>query len=142
MTFTSGDTKYYAHVNPGATTAQVAGKVYTMTAVPTNETYNGNTVYEITSMTKYDGTDYIIPDSGTRLLTSADIAGLSKSDLALARNEIYARHGRAFSTEIYKEYFSSKSWYKINPNYNYDDDNANLNSIEIQNVDFILKAEQ
>lgn len=141
MTFTSGNTKYYARVNTGATTAQVANKVYTLDAVPTSETYNGNTVYEITSMTKYDGTDYILPNSGVQLLTSADIAGLSKNDLALARNEIYARHGRVFQTEVYRKYFTSKSWYYENPNYNYDDDNANLNEIERQNVDFLLKAE-
>ena len=67
---------------------------------------------------------------------------MSKHDLALARNEIYARHGRKFQTEEYSKYFSSKSWYSINPNYNYSDDDSNLNSIEVKNVQFILNAER
>ena len=76
------------------------------------------------------------------LLTNDDIKGMSKHDLALARNEIYARHGRKFQTEEYSKYFSGKSWYSINPNYNYSDDDSNLNSIEVKNVQFILNAER
>lgn len=142
MTFITGGVKYYAHVSEGSTTEQIKGKAYTVTAQPTNETYNGNTVYEITNLTKYDGADYIIPDSGTRLLTESDLAGMSKYDLALARNEIYARHGRKFQTEEYSAYFNSKSWYSLNPNYDYSDDGANLNDIEAKNVSLILKAER
>ncbi len=141
MTFTSGGVKYYAHVNPGATTEQVKNIEYTLNAAPTDETYNGNTVYEITSMTKYDGVDYILPHSGTQLLTKEDLQGMSSEDLALARNEIYARHGRRFMTEVYQRYFESKSWYHENPDYNYNDDNANLNDIEIKNVQFIIDFE-
>lgn len=140
MTFVTNDVKYYATVSTGSTTDQVRGKSYTITAKPTIETYNGNTVYDITSMAKYDG-DYILPNSGTKLLTNNDIKGMSKHDLALARNEIYARHGRKFQTEEYSKYFSAKSWYSKNPNYNYADDESNLNSIEIKNVQFILSAE-
>ncbi len=142
MTFIIGNTKYYANVSAGSTTAQIQNKAYTITADPTQETYNGNTVYEITSMTGYDGKDYILPYSGTRLITDSDIKGMSKYDLALARNEIYARHGRKFQTAEYSAYFSGKAWYSINPNYNYSDDNSNLNEIEIKNVDFILSAER
>lgn len=141
MTFVSGNTKYYANVSAGSTTEQIQNKSYTITAEPTSETYNGNTVYEITSITNYEG-DYILPNSGTKLLTDSDIKGLSKYDLALARNEIYARHGRKFQTAEYSNYFSSKSWYSINPNYNYSDDNSNLNEIESKNVSFLLKAER
>lgn len=141
MTFVTNNVKYYATVSAGSTTEQINGKPYTITAVPTSETYNGNTVYDITSITNYAG-DYILANSGTKLLTNDDIKGMSKHDLALARNEIYARHGRKFQTEEYSKYFSSKSWYSINPNYNYSDDDSNLNSIEIKNVQFILNAER
>lgn len=142
MTFTVDSTRYYANVSAGSTTAQIKNKYYTITAAPTQETYNGNTVYEINDMTRYDSSDYVIKDSGTRLLTNDDIKGLSKYSLALARNEIYARHGRKFQTPEYNDYFSGKSWYHINPNYNYSDDNSNLNSIEIANVKLILAAER
>lgn len=142
MTFVSGNVKYYANVNPGATTDQVKNINYTLTAVPTEVVYNGNTVYEITEMSKHLASDYIIPESGTRLITKADVAGLSKDKLAYARNEIYARHGRRFKTDIYQQYFESKSWYQENPGYNYADDNSNLNSIEIENVKLIIDAER
>ena len=141
MTFVTNNVKYYATVSAGSTTEQINGKPYTITAVPTSETYNGNTVYEITSITNYAG-DYILANSGTKLLTNDDIKGMSKHDLALARNEIYARHGRKFQTEEYSKYFSGKSWYSINPSYNYSDDDSNLNSIEVKNVQFILNAER
>ncbi|MCD8181643.1 MAG: YARHG domain-containing protein [Firmicutes bacterium] len=142
MTFIIGGTRYYANVSEGSTTDQVQNKYYTITAEPTDETYNGNTIYEITTFTNYDGGDYVLPESGIRLLTDSDISGMSKYDLALARNEIYARHGRKFQTAEYSEYFSSKSWYSLNPNYNYSDDDSNLNDIEIKNVQFLLKAER
>ncbi len=141
MTFVVGNTRYYANVSAGSTTEQVHNKPYTVTAEPTSETYNGNTVYEITTLTKYEG-DYLLPNSGIKLLTDSDIKGMSKYDLALARNEIYARHGRKFQTAEYHNYFSSKSWYSINPNYNYSDDNSNLNEIEAKNVQFLLNAER
>ncbi len=141
MTFVSNGTRYYANVSPGSTTAQIQNKPYTITAEPTSQTYNGNTIYEITDMTNYEG-DYLLADSGTKLLSESDIKGMSKYDLALARNEIYARHGRKFQTAEYNSYFTGKSWYKINPNYNYSDDNSNLNDIEAKNVEFLLNAER
>lgn len=142
MTFVVNGKKYYANVSEGSTTEQIKNKPYTITAAPTSETYNGNTIYEISNLTGYDGKDYVIPESGTRLLKESDIKGMSRYDLALARNEIYARHGRKFQTAEYNAYFTSKPWYKINPNYNYSDDDSNLNDIEIKNVQMILSAER
>lgn len=141
MTFISDNTVYYANVSAGSTTEQINGKYMTVTAAPTGETYDGSTVYEISSLTNYNEKGYILSDSGTKLLTNDDIAGLSKDELALARNEIYARHGRKFKMAVYQDYFNKCSWYSINPNYNYADDNSNLNEIEAKNVAFILKAE-
>ncbi|MDO5396409.1 MAG: YARHG domain-containing protein, partial [bacterium] len=140
MTFTSGNKRYYAYVSAGSTTAQINGKYMTITAAPTDATYKGSTVFDIKTLTTYEG-DYIIKESGTRLLTESDISGFSKDQLALARNEIFARHGRPFSTHKYREYFEQKSWYSINPNYNLDDDKSNLNEIESANVEFLLKHE-
>jgi len=141
MTFTADNTLYYANVSPGSTTAQISGKYMTVSAVPTQDIHYGNTIYEITSMTKYDGGKYIISDSNTRLLTEEELSGYTKAELGLARNEIYARHGRKFKTAEYNNYFSKCSWYSINPNYNYNDDSSNLNSIEKKNAALILKVE-
>lgn len=53
---------------------------------------------------------YIYP-TDTKLLTSEQLKTLSKSDLALIRNEIYARKGHIFTTSKYQSYFASKTWY-------------------------------
>lgn len=140
MTFNMDGTMYYANVSKGSTTEQINGKYITITADATNGSYDKNTVYEISSMTYYSG-DYILPDSGTKLLNKSDIQKLTKDELGLARNEIYARHGRKFQMEIYQNYFEDKSWYKVNPNYDYSNDNSNLNSIELSNVSTILSVE-
>lgn len=55
--------------------------------------------------------EYILPDSSSRYLTESDLRGLDKVALRLARNEIYARHGRIFQSDDLNRYFSSKSWY-------------------------------
>lgn len=59
---------------------------------------------------KNEGT-YILPFSNERLATNADLATLSKDQLRLARNEIFARHGRIYETKDLNDYFSSQGWY-------------------------------
>jgi hypothetical protein len=56
--------------------------------------------------------DYLLPDSDSRYLTEADLAGLTHEQLCFARNEIFARHGRIFKTPEIAAYFNSKPWYK------------------------------
>ena len=83
---------------------------------------------------------YILPDSSTRLLTVNDLSGLSLAELELARNEIYARHGRLFDTDYIQEYFNSQQWYNgtISPT---DFDYGVLSETEIANVWFIYDYE-
>ncbi len=40
--------------------------------------------------------EYLLPDSNLRYLNEYDIAGWSMGDIRIAKNEIYARHGRIF----------------------------------------------
>ncbi len=140
MTFTFNGNTYYANASADSFTSYIQGRPITLSAFPTSEVYNGNTVYEITAITHYTG-DYIFPYSGFKLLTEADLAGKSKETLAIGRNEIYARHGRQFQMKEFSDYFSKCSWYSIDPGYNYEDDASNLNSIERANVNFIKKYE-
>lgn len=84
--------------------------------------------------------DYLLPDSGTRYLTEADLAGLSHEQLCLARNEIFARHGRIFKTPQIAAYFSGKSWYNgtVSP----ENFNENVfNTYERTNIGFIRDYE-
>lgn len=140
MTFTYNGSTYYANIDSGAYTEYIQGSPFTICAFPTSEQYNGNVVYEITSITNYKG-NYIFPSSGFKLLTASDLKGKTAKELALGRNEIYARHGRKFKTKEYQDYFNSCSWYSPNPAYDYTEDSNNLNSIEIANAKFIKEYE-
>ncbi len=141
MSFEIENKTYYAYVSEGSVSSQINGKYITVSAEPTEQTYNGSTIYDITSLTYYDADGYVIPDSGIRYLTKNELSNLSKKQLGIARNEIYARHGRSFKIKEYSDYFNSKSWYKENPKYNYSNEAANLNEIELKNVYLILSLE-
>lgn len=84
--------------------------------------------------------DYILPDSSSRQLTYEDVKYLSGNELLLARNEIYARHGRIFEDADIRTYFESQPWYSgtIEPA-NFSD--SLLSELEKSNVAFIKMYE-
>lgn len=59
----------------------------------------------------------------------------------MARNEIYARHGRIFEDEELNEYFQSKSWYEGYLTADEFDDSV-LSDIERKNLDTIVNYEK
>lgn len=87
-----------------------------------------------------DSNYYILPQSSQRLITYVDIQDFTKQDMMLARNEIFARHGRIFSDEEVRSYFEAQSWYKgtIAPE---DFDTSMLSTIEQKNISFIKEYE-
>ena len=84
--------------------------------------------------------DDILPDSSSRILTDSEVKNLTKDQLRLARNEIYARHGRRFDDVELQDYFNSKSWYSgtIAPD---DFTEEMLSEIEKKNIELIKKYE-
>lgn len=82
--------------------------------------------------------DYILQSSSSQYLTSSDIQFLSSDQLRLARNEIFARHGRTFQSQDLQTYFNSKSWYTpISANI----DLVDLTAVERANVELIQAEE-
>lgn len=76
-------------------------------------------------------------ECSTRLINvnNDELSGLSKSQLRILKNEIYARKGHTFSSKDMKDYFSNYSWYRpLNNNAK-----IKLNDIETQNVALIDK---
>jgi hypothetical protein len=77
------------------------------------------------------------PYTSERLLVLSDLSGMSKGDLKIMRNEIFARHGYIFRTPDMKSYFSQQAWYRAQ--------NENVTSflteIEKQNIGLIKKYE-
>ena len=83
---------------------------------------------------------YILPDSAARLLTRADVADLTWEQCCLARNEIFARHGRIFQTPQIAAYFEAQSWYHGTvPGASFD--NNSLTPTERANADFLANYE-
>jgi uncharacterized caspase-like protein len=80
--------------------------------------------------------DFLLPDSDRRLLIAEDLAPLTKEQLRIARNEIYARRGWDFKTRAMESYFEQFDWYVPSLG------KVELSHIEQQNVDFIAKYEK
>jgi len=85
--------------------------------------------------------DFILPNSDTELITKADLKGFTIDDCRIARNEIYARHGRKFNDEELQAYFDAKDWYvgTIEPD---DFQESELSDIEIANRNTIIEFEE
>ncbi len=79
--------------------------------------------------------DFIFADSDRRLLTAAELSRLSKDELRIARNEIFARRGRFFNAPDLTARFSRFAWYAPTT---WD---PKLNSIETANIDLIARAD-
>lgn len=107
--------------------------------------YSG-TVYEAAEYddSSYDtaSDDYSLPYSDSTYLTEEDLDGLTKDELRLACNELYARHGRKFKDADYQAYFNSKSWYHGTVDPEDFDDTAVFNQYELANRDFIIEYEK
>lgn len=117
----SGDTNIY--IAP-----KTEKKVITKTAPP-------KVVYVVP-----DNCDFICPDSNTRYLTDSDLCYLTSSQLRIARNEIFARYGRRFTSKDLQAYFDSKYWYNgCIAAKDFDDDC--LTKIEQANIALIQKYE-
>lgn len=82
-------------------------------------------------------------DLSSRYVSADEFDGWSASDLAIVRNEIFARHGRIFTTQKYKDYFSQKTWYEPTYDPSYFDANLDsfLNDYEWANLAVVQKLE-
>lgn len=55
--------------------------------------------------------EFIFPQSDTTSITPSALEGKNAIECRIARNEIYARHGRKFNDEGLQGYFETCSWY-------------------------------
>jgi len=79
--------------------------------------------------------DFLLTDSSVRPLTPEDVADLDKAQLRIARNEIYARHGRIFKSPDLAAHFSRYPWYRPTAA------EVALSPLEQANVDLLQRAE-
>ncbi len=91
---------------------------------------------ELAEMDEADS--YLLLDSDVYLYSAEELQDYDKDTLALMRNEILARHGYVFKKEVYRDYFSGKSWYSEDPDFDYN----SLNAVEMENVETIKRLEE
>jgi hypothetical protein len=78
------------------------------------------------------------PEASLRQLYSEDLYRLSKYELKIMRNEIYARYGYIFQTDDMRDYFNRQSWYVPK----YTDVNPFISRIEKKNIELIKYFEK
>lgn len=80
--------------------------------------------------------EYILPFSDMFELYEDDLVGLTEDELRIARNEIFARHGRRFKDPELQAYFDNCAWYegRIAPE---DFDESVLSDVEKRNLKVI-----
>lgn len=71
------------------------------------------------------------------ILVPEELATLSKEQLRILRNEIYAKRGRSFQSEDLQEYFNQKKWYKIDKKYS----DEKLSIFDLRNIEIIQRVE-
>lgn len=80
-------------------------------------------------------TDYMFSKSSIELIDETKLKNLSKFELEIAKNEIFARYGYDFSSETLRDYFMKKDWYKVVSGKKVDV--SELNEVEQKNVSLI-----
>jgi hypothetical protein len=102
-----------------------------------NRVASNNNVAKSNTATNTYQSDYIFP-SDSQYIAYAQLANYSKEQVALMRNEIYARHGYMFKRNDYQNYFGSKYWYNPNPNFS----EKSFNAVEKENIKTIKAYEK
>lgn len=104
------------------------------------EEYDNDSSYDEGNVEEYEMSGFIFPYSATEYLEISDVKDLTAEECRIARNEIYARHGRIFQDEALQAYFEQFDWYE--GFYTAEEfDESVLNEIEIANRDLIIEYE-
>lgn len=80
--------------------------------------------------------DFVIADSSERELEKDQVERLSANLLRVARNEIFARHGRVFQDQGLDRHFRSKKWYRPGAR------ETELSATEKENIALIAASER
>lgn len=96
---------------------------------------------QVTRLSKTPNSNFIIEGSDSGYFGETFLEGFSAWDCRLARNEIYARHGKIFKDEALQTYFNSFSGIWYTPEYE-DVPDSMLNQWEIDNVKTIIGYEE
>lgn len=92
----------------------------------------------IEAVQRNGGIEVLLQRIMTEKLDQLDLEGLTKWELDILRNSVYARCGRSFIRQDLQDYFNNQPWYKINPRYS---DNL-LTEVQKENVTLIYNYQK
>jgi WD40 repeat protein len=84
-----------------------------------------------------DRTPLDAPELLDELVETATTDGMSRRDLRILRNMVYARRGRPFRSPLLRAYFERLDWYKADPAYTDD----RLTPVDRRNIKLVMSAE-
>lgn len=132
---------YGSSSSSSSTQASKSGSVSSSSKSISNTTSSSSKSYNSPTASS-KASEYILSKSNSEYYSESDLGKLTDYELFLARNEIYARHGREFNSQELKDYFKEKSWYS--PRYSPEtfDAAVTLNQYEKKNAETILSLEK
>ena len=89
----------------------------------------------------FDGNQYVLLTSSMLPIEDYQLMNLSNNSLWIARNEIFARHGKVFENTYLDSYFRTCSWYQPIEGKT-EVPEIELSQIELDNLEKIMKAEK
>jgi hypothetical protein len=78
------------------------------------------------------------PKQLDHLITVDQLSNLSRRDLRILRNTVYARHGRQFKSRLLQQYFDTMEWYARDPAFT----EKSLTKIDTTNIRLIKSVEE
>jgi hypothetical protein len=77
------------------------------------------------------------PSQLDHVISVDQLSNLSRRDLRILRNTVYARHGRKFKSPLLQAYFDDMRWYKVDPAFT----EKQLTKVDITNIRLIKSVE-
>ncbi len=77
------------------------------------------------------------PEVLDALLNVTQLKDMSKRDLRILRNTVFARRGREFKTDTMRDYFEKKGWYRVDAKYT----DQRLTKVDLTNIKLIRSVE-
>jgi len=81
-------------------------------------------------------------DASSRALTATEVAKMTKAELALARNTVYARHGYQYNNPQLKEFYANQPWFKPVPGKSMKAASDDFSKTEVDNINLIIAQER
>jgi len=77
------------------------------------------------------------PSQLDHIVTVEQLSNLSRRDLRILRNTVYARHGRQFKSQLLQAYFDNMVWYERDPKFT----DKRLTKVDVTNIRLIKSVE-